>query len=139
MLVKEIMSKTLIMMGPRETVFAAIKLMVENNISGVVVEDGKKAVGIVTMKDICKRVLAVEKDIYKTPVCDVMTSPVLTINCLTEVENAASLMGQKRIKRLVVVDEHNRAVGIITVMDIVSKLPQLVDVMFQTWVKPDWR
>ena len=139
MLVRDIMSKKLIMMSPRETVFAAIKLMVENNISGVVVEDAKKAVGIITMKDICRRVLSEERDMYKTQVGDVMTSPVVTVNGLTAVEVAASTMGEKRLKRLVVIDDQNRAIGIVTVMDLVSNLPHLVDVMFQTWVKPDWR
>ncbi|MFH0862241.1 MAG: CBS domain-containing protein [Candidatus Altiarchaeota archaeon] len=139
MLVKDVMSKRLIMIGPREMVFAAVKLMVANNISGVVVEEGKKAVGIITMKDIIRRVVANERDIYGTQVSEVMSSPVQTINQLTALERAASWMGEHKIKRLVAVDDKNKAVGIVTVMDIVSKLPEMVDVMFQTWVKPDWR
>jgi CBS domain-containing protein len=139
MLVKDVMSRKLIMAGPKETAFAAVKLMVENNISGVVVEENKKAVGMVTMKDIVRRVIAVEKDVHTTPIADVMSSPVATVSQLTAVENAAAIMGEKGIRRLVAVDEKNRAVGIITVMDIVSILPNLLDVMFQTWVKPVWR
>jgi CBS domain-containing protein len=139
MLVKEIMSKRLIMIPPKEMAFAAVRLMTENNISGVVVEEGKKAVGIITMKDIIRRVIAEEKDIYSTQVGDVMSSPVQTISSISSIESAASLMGEKKLKRLVVVDDHNKAVGILTVMDIVSALPNLVNVMFETWVKPDWR
>jgi CBS domain-containing protein len=139
MLVKDVMSRKLIMAGPKETAFAAVKLMVENNISGVVVEENKKAVGIITMKDVVRRVIAEEKDVHTTPIADVMSSPVATVSQLTAVENAAAIMGEKGIRRLVVVDEKNRVVGIITVMDIVSILPNMLDVMFQTWVKPVWR
>ena len=139
MLVKDIMSKRLIMVGPRETAYAAVKLMVENNISGVVVEDAKKAVGMITMRDICRRVIAQEKDIHTTLAGEVMSSPVMTVNHITAVEKAAQIMGERKLKRLVVVDDKNKALGIITVMDVVSKLPELIDVMFQMWVKPDWR
>jgi CBS domain-containing protein len=139
MLVKDVMSPRLIMLGPKESAFAAVKLMVANNISGVVVEEGKRAVGMVTMKDIVRRVVAEEKDVHSVLAHEVMSSPVITVPHLTAVESAAALMGERRVKRLVVVDERNKAVGIVTVMDIVSRLPNLMDVMFQTWVKPDWR
>jgi len=139
MLVKDVMSRRLIMIAPKEMVFAAVRLMVENNISGVVVEDAKKAVGIITMKDIIRRVVAAERDIYRTQVAEVMSTPVQTIHQLTALERAAAWMGEHKVKRLVAVDDNNKAVGIVTVMDIVSKLPAMVDVMFQTWVKPDWR
>ncbi|MFH1055455.1 MAG: CBS domain-containing protein [Candidatus Altiarchaeota archaeon] len=139
MLVKDVMSARLVMVKPRETIYAALKLMVANNISGVIVEDERKAAGVVTMKDICRRVLVADRDIYKTTVGDVMSKPVLTVKMLETVEAAAKLMSEKNVRRLVVVDEMNKAVGIVTVMDIVSKLPKLVDVMFRTWVRPDWR
>jgi CBS domain-containing protein len=139
MLVRDVMSPRLIMVGPRETVFAAVKLMVANNISGVVVEDGKRAVGLITMKDIVRRVVAKDGDVHTVAVAEVMTSPVITVPQMTAVEKAAEVMGGRRVKRLVVVDERNRAVGMVTVMDIVSRLPAMLDVMFETWVKPDWR
>ena len=139
MLVKDVMSRRLIMVKPRESVYAAVKLMVANNISGVVVEENRAAAGIITMKDICRRVIVEDKDVYKTVVSEVMTKPVLTVPMLMNVERAAALMGERKVKRLVVVDERNAAVGIVTVMDIVSNLPGLMDVMFKTWVKPQWK
>jgi len=139
MLVKDIMSKRLVMVGPKETVFAAVKIMVENNISGVVVSENNQAVGIITTKDICKRVLIFGKDVHATPIGDVMSKPVLTVSGLLSVESAAKIMGQRKVKRLVVVDEYNKVEGIVTIMDVVSNLPGMLDIMFQTWVRPDWR
>jgi len=139
MLVKDVMSRRLIMVKPRESVYAAVKLMVANNISGVVVEENKAAAGIITMKDICRRVIVEDRDVYKTVVSDVMTKPVLSVPMLMNVERAAALMGERKVKRLVVVDEKNAAIGMVTVMDIVSNLPGLMDVMFKTWVKPQWK
>jgi CBS domain-containing protein len=96
-------------------------------------------VGIVTLKDVAKRVIAEGRDVHRTYVSDIMSAPVVTINHISMVENAAKLMGEKKLKRLVVVDDKNRVAGIITALDVVSNLPNLVEVMFKTWVKPDWR
>lgn len=139
MLVKEIMSKRLVMVAPGASVFDAVKSMVENRISGVVVEDAKRAAGMLTMRDVCSRVIVGGRDARRTSVAEVMTQPVVTVPLLGTVEDAAQLMGERRIKRLVVVDEKDRALGVVTAMDIVSSLPGLLDVMFKTWVKPEWR
>jgi len=133
------MSARLVMVKPGGTVQEAVRLMVANNISGLIVEEGGKAVGIVTMKGIFKKVLAVDGDTRKTKVGDIMSKPVLSVNPLSKVEKAAELMTEHHVKRLAVVDGSNRVVGIVTAMDIVSNLPELIDVMFRTWVKPQWR
>ena len=133
------MSRRLIKVSRGGSVYEAVKLMVQNNISGVVVEDGGKAVGVLTMRDVVGRVVAEGRDVYGTSAGEVMSSPALTVNQLLTVEKAAAIMGERKVKRLVVVDELNRARGVVTAMDVVSNLPCLLDVMFKTWVKPDWR
>jgi CBS domain-containing protein len=139
MFVKDVMSRRLVLVKPMESVYAALKLMVTNNISGLIVEEKKTAVGVITMADICRRVIAEDKDVYKTQISEVMTKPALTVPMLLTVEGAAALMGERRVKRLVVVDEKNAVVGIVTVMDIVSNIQGVMDVMFKTWVKPRWK
>jgi CBS domain-containing protein len=139
MLVKDVMSARLIRVTPDEPVFNAVKLMVDNNISGLAAVEGGRSVGIITLKDVVRRVVAEDRDVHKTRIRDVMSAPVLTVNYMATLEKAADTMKERRYKRLVVVDNQNRVVGIITAMDVVSAVPRLVDVMFRTWVKPDWR
>jgi CBS domain-containing protein len=139
MLVKDIMSTRLIMVKPEDTARNAVKRMVENRISGMIVEAQGKAVGMVTMRDVCRGAVAEGKDVGETIVRDLMSQPVLSVHPLNNIMKATELMAKHRIKRLAVVDKYNRVVGIITTMDIVSHLPELVEVMFKTWVKPQWR
>ncbi len=139
MLVKDIMSTRLITVSPEERVDSAAKKLVSHNISGMIVVEEGKAVGVVTTNDIFRKVLVAGKEAADVEVREVMSSPVLSVHPLNSVEKAVKLMGEHRVRRLAVVNEANMVVGIVTVMDIVSHLPDLIKVMFQTWVKPDWR
>lgn len=138
MMVKDIMSTKLILANPGQTVFEAIMLMVKNKISGLIVVEERKPVGIITMSDVYRRVVAKELDVKTAKVSQAMSSPVVSIHQLRRVENASELMTENKIKRLAVI-ENDEVIGIITAMDIVNHLPEMIDVMFKTWVKPKWR
>ncbi|MBD3387817.1 MAG: CBS domain-containing protein [Candidatus Altiarchaeales archaeon] len=138
MLVKEVMSTRLVLILSSDTVLKAVKLMVANDIGSLIVADKGRAVGVLTMKDVCSKVISEEKDVGSTLVGDVMSSPVITVHPNSNVERAAKLMEENNIRRLAVV-EYNKVLGIITMMDIVSNLPELLGVMFQTWVTPTWK
>jgi len=140
MLVKDVMSERIIFIRPQDSIQRAIMTMVKHDISGLtVVAEGKRLVGMLTMKDIFRKVLARDKDPKTTVVSDVMSSPVIFIHPLDTIGEAAETMAQKNIKRLVVVNSANVPTGIITAMDIVGGTPEMLDVMFSTWVKPTWR
>ncbi|MBU0762907.1 MAG: CBS domain-containing protein [Candidatus Altiarchaeota archaeon] len=139
MLVKDVMSQNVIFVSSEESVFEAVKLMALHNISGLVVGSRGRVEGVITMKDIFRKLVVLEKDIRKSKVGEYMSSPAVTVNQLNMVEKVAEVMGAKKIKRLVVVDSTGNAVGVITAMDVVSKVPKLLHVMFDTWVKPGWR
>jgi IMP dehydrogenase len=103
-----------ITMRPDQTLAEGLELMKANRISGIpVVEKSGKLVGIVTNRD----VRFAENP--KQPISELMTSENLaTVRIGTSQEEARRILHQRRIEKLLVVDEHNRCVGLITVKDI---------------------
>jgi signal-transduction protein with cAMP-binding, CBS, and nucleotidyltransferase domain len=95
----------------------AAKRMVDSGISSIIVTDGRlRPIGIVTERDIVQRVVAGGKNPDR-PVEEVMSSPLITVDPLTTLGEAANIMVQKKIKRLLV-KEDERIVGIVTQTDI---------------------
>ena len=91
-----------------------LELMRKYNISGVPVVDGRRAIGIVTNRD-----LRFEKSM-DTPVSRVMTpgDKLVTVRAGTASEQVENLLHQHRIEKVLVVDEENNLQGLITVKDI---------------------
>jgi IMP dehydrogenase len=103
-----------ITMTPDQTLAEALELMKANRISGIpVVEKSGKLCGILTNRD----VRFAENS--SQPVSELMTKENLaTVRIGTSQEEARRILHQRRIEKLLVVDEHNRCVGLITVKDI---------------------
>ncbi|MGB0465545.1 MAG: IMP dehydrogenase, partial [Candidatus Puniceispirillaceae bacterium] len=90
----------------------AIELMRHHKISGVpVVEDNGTLVGILTNRDVRFATDMTQK------IAELMTSPVVTVTQSTSAEQARQLLHKHKIEKLVVVDEQNCCVGLITVKD----------------------
>ncbi len=139
MLVKDVMSERIIAVSPDMNVQRAVEGMVEFNISGIAVQKDDKLCGMITMRDIFKKVIVKKRPPEEVEVKEIMTSPVMTIHPLDTVEEAASIMETNKIRRLLVVNSKERPVGIITAMDIVNNTPEMLAVMFDTWIRPIWR
>jgi len=105
---------------PTKTVVDTAKLMAEKNIESIVISWGNEAVGIVTEKDIVRRVVG-ESLPYTTKILEVMSKPVITINVDDSVEDAVRLMGIHGVKRLPVEDK-GMIIGIITASDLAHLL-----------------
>ena len=104
------------------SVAEAFDLMTTYRVSGLPVIDqsSKKVVGIITSRDI--RFF----DDYANPVTELMTREVITVKESIEKEVAKRMLHQHRIEKLVVVDDQERCVGLITVRDI-EKLSRFPD------------
>ena len=102
-----------------ETVIAASKVMVDNARGSVVVTRKGATVGILTERDIMKKVVAASRDPGRTKVKDVMTSPPVTIEKNKPLREAIDLMNRKGVRRMLVT-ENGKIVGIFTLRDIVS-------------------
>ncbi len=103
-----------ITIGPERTLAEALRRMAEHSISGIpVVEDDDRLVGIVTNRDVR---FATDPD---QPVCELMTREnLVTVLDGVDTEGAKRLLHRHRIEKLLVVDENDRCVGLMTVKDI---------------------
>ena len=99
--------------GKGDTVLQAAQAMVERKVGAATVLDGEQVVGVVTERDVMKKIVAAGLDPAMTPVRDIMTSPVLSIGVKTTVAVAAALMRKHHIRHLVVLDEHEKLVGML--------------------------
>jgi IMP dehydrogenase len=98
---------------PDYTVGKALELMARYHISGLPVVRGDQLVGIVTNRDV------VFVDDMETKISDVMTSRnLVTVPPGTNLAQAKKILHEKRIEKLLVVDEQNRLKGLITIKDI---------------------
>lgn len=114
---------------PSETVLAAVRKMAEANYGSIVVThpDGTVA-GMVTERDIFKRLVAEERDPAQTRVADIMTSDVRMAREDDSLLDWLRIMSNERFRRLPVVDDSGKLVSIMTQGDFVSYTwPELVN------------
>ena len=101
-----------------DTVLHAAQRMLSNDVGTLVVTDDEGTPsGIVTDRDIVLRCIAEERDPAKTRVRDVMTHDVHTVFEDTAVEAALETMADREVRRLIVVNDADRVVGIVSLDD----------------------
>ncbi|MBW2989154.1 CBS domain-containing protein [Candidatus Woesearchaeota archaeon] len=103
------------------TVSDAARTMDSKNIGCLPLEKDNKIVGIVTERDILKKIVARGRNPEKTLVREIMSSPVISISPEKDIDEANDLMAQKRVRRLLVESEEG-LIGIITVRDVSDNL-----------------
>ena len=119
MLIREVMTESVVTAEPQRTVREIAELMRERNVGSVVlVEDGRPT-GFVTDRDLALSVIADGRD-HGDHIGDHASSPVIHVEPSMELEEAAELMIRHGIRRLVVVDG-GRLSGIVTLDDLVSR------------------
>jgi len=121
----DVMVKKVITTKKEATAEDAIKLMNKYEIGCLVVLENGKPIGIVTERDLLKRVLAKSKELRNIKVMEIMSTPVISATPKTEIEEAAKLMYQKKIKKLPIV-EKEKLLGLVTLTDILRIQPQLI-------------
>jgi CBS domain-containing protein len=118
--VKDLMTKNVVTIDANKTVIEAAALMSQNDIGDLVVMDNNVPSGIVTERDLVRRVLAEGKS-TSTKVSEVMTTPLKVIDPEAPIKEAARRMVNRRIRRLPVIKD-NKLVGIITAADFAKHL-----------------
>lgn len=119
--VSEIMSKEVASLESKETATTAAKKMAEGGFGCLLVTHKGKVVGIVTERDLVRKVLAKNRDPNEIRLQDIMSQPVITISPSFQIGDASKLMSEKRIRRLPVMDKE-LLVGIVTTTDIARYL-----------------
>jgi CBS domain-containing protein len=120
-LLKDIMVRKVITIDPDKTARDAARLMADNNISSVIVMKGDEIVGIVTERDLVRKVCANDIPSSKINIVSVMSAPVITAESDLPIEAAVQRMFNNRIRRLPVV-ENGKLVGIVTISDIAKHM-----------------
>jgi signal-transduction protein with cAMP-binding, CBS, and nucleotidyltransferase domain len=119
-LVKDMMTTTLISVNLTTTTFQIAKMMDQGGIGAIIVKDNDDAVGIITDRDFAVKIAANNLP-SDTPVEKIMSSPLITINHSDPISAAAEMMSSKKIRKLAV-SENGKIIGIITSTDLVNQL-----------------
>jgi len=120
MTIADVMTKSVISVDASMTINGAAKMMEDAKVGAVIVMENNTPIGIVTDRDFAVKVVAHAYNIT-TPVKQIMSSPLFSINSVESVMTAADLMHDRGIRKLPVIDGEN-IVGIITATDIVNLL-----------------
>jgi CBS domain-containing protein len=107
--------------GSNAMVFDAIRLMDEKNVGALPVLDRGKLVGIVSERDYTRKVILKGRASKDTPVSDIMTTQVLTVNPSSTISECMHIMNAKHVRHLPVLDGTN-LVGILSVGDVLNWL-----------------
>jgi len=129
MLVKDVMSSPVVTADEDMMLSDVARLMKKHNIGCVIVSTKNgKPVGIITERDIVERVVA--KDIRPGEVRakEIMSAPLVTIDCEKTISDAAKEMSRRNIRRLAVMYKGELA-GIISSKDILAVTPELIEII----------
>ncbi|MCA1814676.1 MAG: CBS domain-containing protein [Halobacteriales archaeon] len=127
LLVRDIMTSPPITASPDATALDAARIMKERNIGAVIVNEGQRPVGILTERDLVRKVVSEGVDPKSVRVKELMSSPVLTVAPSMDVLEAARTMARHRVRRLPVL-RGQELLGIVTERDVLEVSPDLLEV-----------
>ncbi|NLF89418.1 CBS domain-containing protein [Candidatus Bathyarchaeota archaeon] len=118
--VKDIMTKDVVTIEANKTAFDAAQIMTEKGLGCVIVMVKAFPVGIITERDIVRRIVA-KRASFDTKVTEVMTKTLITVEPETSLKEAARIMSSNKIRRLPVLKQ-NKLVGIVVASDFVRNV-----------------
>ena len=121
--VADVMTRDVRTLKPTDSVVDAARCMDEMNVGVIPICDGEKLVGMVTDRDIVVRGVAQQGEVKNMTLADVMSAHVRCAREDDDVDMVLSEMADAQIRRLAVVDDQQRLVGIVSLGDIAAKNP----------------
>ena len=112
--------KEIISIAPNRPVFDALVILAEYKIGALAVMDGDKLVGIFSERDYAREVVLQGRSSKTTQINEVMTAKVITGNPHDLTDSAMSMMSEKRIRHLPVVDD-DKLIGMLSLGDLVKE------------------
>ena len=110
----------------KATVMDALKAMEKATVGAVLIMDGEELNGVFTERDLLLKVVLKKKDPESTPVTEVMTAPVLTIQKDKEPDDVLKVMQDKHIRHLPLVNSEGKVEGMISIRHLLTeKIEQL--------------
>jgi CBS domain-containing protein len=120
--VGELMTRDPVMVEPDATVKDAARMMRVRDIGALLVADRGQLVGLLTDRDIVVRGIAEKGDPSSTKVMDIVSKEVETVKPNDSVDQAVKKMRSKAMRRIPVVDERGKPVGIVAIGDLAVEL-----------------
>jgi CBS domain-containing protein len=130
--VLDVMTNKPVMALKEMSLVEAAKLMDEENVNSLVIQENEKAKGIITDEDLVRKVIAKGLDPKKAKLKDVMSSDLIAIKSNKDIYDALILMRQNNIRQLPVVD-NDKLVGFLTSKDILKLQPELFDIFAEKY------
>lgn len=106
--------------GPDESVLDALKLLAEKNIGALPVVEGGQVVGIFSERDYARKLVLKGRSSAVTPVREIMSSPVVTVEPKQNLEYCMSLMTNRHLRHLPVVN-NGELLGLLSIGDLVKE------------------
>lgn len=110
----------------KPTALDVAQLMAKSRTGSVIITAEDKPAGVITERDLLKKVSAKDIKPGEISALQIMSSPVVAVKAYDSVDTAASLMAKNRIKRLVVLEEDGSLAGVISATDIAKKLAKIL-------------
>jgi len=120
--IKEIMSRDVYVLSPQDSVLKAAEKMRELDVGALPVCDHEHLVGMVTDRDITVRGVAQGRDPQATPVAELMTDDVEWCVEDADVAEVARMMGDNQVRRLPVISQARKLIGIVALGDLATSL-----------------
>jgi CBS domain-containing protein len=118
----EYMSKPVITADKDVSVLDIVRLMNRHNIGSVMLMDGSQLAGIITERDVLRKVISQEDNPAEITASDIMTVDVQTVQEDASVMEISGKMKEHTMRRIVVVDDNNKPIGIVTSRDLIGLL-----------------
>ncbi len=117
--IKDLMNPSVVTIEPTSSAALAARLLGRHNVGALPVCGADRRLrGMVTDRDIVLRCIAAEEDPAQTLVRDIMTRGCATVSPHDDCRSATRLMAARQVRRLPVVEENGKLVGIITLADL---------------------
>ena len=127
-LVRDVMAKNVKTIRMDDSVHDAVVKMNKFDVGSVIVMNGTRPVGIITSKNILTKVVEPRVDPTLIKAKDAMSSPLITIEADSPLEEAATAMSRKHIKKLAVI-EKEKLIGVLSSSDIVKANPTQISIL----------
>lgn len=129
--VADIMMKSPVKALPKASILDCCKLMAEKKVASVVaVDDEDKVVGIITGKDVARKVVAAERNPKSTALSEIMSKEITAVEPGQDIFEAIVAMKNSKVRQVPVI-ENGRMTGLLTQMQIFNIEPQLFDIMIE--------
>jgi CBS domain-containing protein len=117
-IIKDVMTSNPCSIDAEKSVAYAAKMMREEDVGLAPIVEGDKLIGMLTDRDIAIRVVAEDRNPEQVKVADVASKQIVTIDPQQDLDEALRIMAEHQVRRLPVVEEDGKLVGVVAQADI---------------------